>query len=771
MSGAAPAPDSSSERPALAALAARLGIAGEYRSALDGSIRTTADATRERLVAAMGFDASSEMRARVVFAALAAEDRDRWLASCRVVSDETLFRTGILLERSTPGRVAFEVEVETESGGFRGWKGWVPTGGASIPLPGPLPWGEHRVRLALRTACSPAKRFEQRLIVTPRTAWPVEAGLPSGRGFGLTAQLYTLRRRDGWGAGDLGALRSLIELASAEGAAFVGLNPLHALANQGDRVGPYSPISRLYGNPVYLELERVPEWAEDEAARRLAGEGCLQAERARLVAGERIDLEAVAAAKQPVLERLYAAFLRREAQAPSERGRAFEAYRAQEGAALEGHARYRTIAEHLSTREVRALDPWDWRTWPIRLRDAGGPAVADLAEANPLRVGFHAWCQFELDRQLGEAATLARTPVSASGSISTSPSAAPGAAATTGSTATTSPPRARARRPTPSRRRAGRQLPPLDPRRLRADGYRLWRRMLRATLRHAGAMRLDHALCLRRLFWIPEGAAAEEGAYVAYPEAEMLGVLALESHRARAAIVAEDLGTVPEGFRDTLHEHGLLTSSVLLFEREGEGFRAAERHPVRAVASAGTHDLPPLAAWLGRDDLRLRRRVGQIPDEASLAALEAEREALQRALASLVATEEARSGPGRPEAGGSEPARPDEPAGEASAVRTPARVAAAVTRFLCRTPAQLVALSVDDLAGETEPINLPGVPPDRHASWCRPIAIAPEALADSPIARAWLDAVPDERRSRPQQASCVSSTRGISTDRTTSGQA
>ncbi len=723
------------ERPALGALAERLGIAPGYHSAVDGAWHATSDATRERLVAAMGFEVDSETRTQALLDALEAEARRRWLSACRVVPDDVLARTGLALERAVKTPIAYAVRLTTEQGGVHEWEGALEAGGSTIGIAASLPWGEHHVRLELRGPG--AGVFEQRLLVTPRAAHPVDAALPEGGGFGLTTQLYALRRREGWGAGDLGELRALIEGAGAAGAAFVALNPLHVLANEGDRVAPYSPLSRLFRNPVYIELEQVPEW-DDEAVRRLASTSRVQQERARLVGASRIELESVARLKQPLLEALYAAFLRRELRTGTARGRAYRAYRDREGDALEGYGRYRAIVERLSSeRNEVAGDAWDWRRWPAALREAGSDAVECLAREQALRVDFHAWCQFELDRQLGDVAAEARARGLGIGLLT---DVALGAARggcddwlypeQFASASVGAPPDAFAR--------GGQSwgLPPLDPTRLRADGYRLWRRILRASLAHAGAMRLDHALALRRLFWIPDGRGPEDGAYVAYPEAELLGVLALESHRARAAIVAEDLGTVPEGFRDTLRERGVLTSSVLLFEREGDAFRAPEHYPVSTLASASTHDLPPLAAWLGSDDLALRRRAGQIASDAELVIFEEERARLQGALADLVAGED----PGR-EAHGA-------PGGVAGL--TLESVGVAVTRFLCRTPARLVALSVEDLAGEAEPVNLPGVPLDRHRSWCRPVQPTPEALFATPLARAQLEAVPEARRSRPR---------------------
>jgi 4-alpha-glucanotransferase len=260
---------------------------------------------------------------------------------------------------------------------------------------------------------------------------------------------------------------------------------------------------------------------------------------------------------------------------------------------------------------------------------------------------------------------------------------------------------------------------------LRADGCAFFTALLDANLRHAGALRLDHAFGLRRLFWIPEGASPAQGAYVRYPEAPMLAELARASRRHGALVIAEDLGTAPEGFSEEIRRWGLLSSRVMLFERDARGFRPAGSYPRQCLATANTHDLPPLAALDGDADLVLRRRVGQILDDDALEAARAERRVEQQALRARL--------------------REDGLSGDAAPSESD-QVAAGVTSFLCATPCRLVGLSLDDLAGEVEPLNLPGVASDRYPSWIRRMRTPVERLFDDSRARRMLAAVPDERR-------------------------
>jgi 4-alpha-glucanotransferase len=335
-------------------------------------------------------------------------------------------------------------------------------------------------------------------------------------------------------------------------------------------------------------------------------------------------------------------------------------------------------------------------------------------------VDLHRWLQFELDRQLGAAAARGRRAGLGLGlyqdlAIGTSAAGAdvwanPHLFLTGVSVGAP-----------PDDYSAGGQnwgLPPIDPRALRDDRYRFWIQLLRASFRHAGALRIDHVLGLFRQFWIPDGAGGADGAYVRFPADDLLGILVLEARRHGAAVVGEDLGVVPPEVRPALRERRILSSKVFYFERDGERYRAAAEYEPASLATANSHDLPPIAGfWSGRD-IELRRASGAIEsDEAA----DRERQARARARAAML---------DRLAADGALPA-PVEPA-------SGAELRGAVHAFLCGTPAALVGLGLDDLVGETDPVNLPGVTPERHPSWTRRLAMPVEELATSPDVRAAL---------------------------------
>lgn len=246
-------------------------------------------------------------------------------------------------------------------------------------------------------------------------------------------------------------------------------------------------------------------------------------------------------------------------------------------------------------------------------------------------------------------------------------------------------------------------LPPIDPRALRRDRYRYFIQLLRSGFRHAGALRIDHVMGLFRLFWIPDGATGREGAYVRYPAEDLLGILALESRRHDALVVGEDLGVVPDHVPPAMRKWGLLSSRVLYFEREdGGGFQPQSRYPELSLASVNTHDMPTIRGfWSGRD-IELRRSLGLIDEKGSGTG------ATQREVEKTKLLDRMREDAALP--------LHDHPSLDMAGVPAVKR---AVHEFLCASPAALVALSLDDLGDEVEPINVPGVGTDRYPCWSR----------------------------------------------------
>ncbi len=716
-------------RPQLRALAERVGILPFYQPMAGAPRRLTRDATRELLLAAMGVDASSEAAARRVLSAFEERETGRLLAPVRVeaLGTRRAARLPVRWPAAAAARVDWRLELCEESGRRSTLEGRASLAGArppaSLPLPQPEEPGYHRLRLVLDGG-GDCREAEQRFIACAPRCYEVHEALGGGKAFGLLANLYGVRSRRNWGVGDLGDLRPLAKLAAEVGAAFIGVNPLHASRSQGVDVSPYSPVSRLFRNEIYLAVEAIPELRECPAARRRIADPGFSRELEQLRQRAEVAYDEVRAAKREVLQQLHRVFAARHREANGARGRAYARFCASQDPALTGFATFVALAEQLGA-EGRSAD---WRVWPARYRDPRSPAVQRFREEHAEAVDFHRWVQFELERQLGQAAASGRRAGLPIGlyhdlAVGSAPSGydtwaerdlfARGASIG-------APPDAFAER--------GQDwtLPPLIPQRLLESGYDYWIRLLRAVFAHGGALRIDHVMGLDRLWWVPAGGEPGAGAYVRYPARDLLGILALESRRHRALVVGEDLGTVPRGFEARLARWGVLSSRVLYFEREGRGFRSARRYSPRALVTSSTHDLPPLAGFFSARDLELRRRVGAISDRAALEAARRERAETCAALLRRLGPQAQRAARQGESAHGS--------------------LAAAVVRFLSRTPAPLVAFSLDDLVGETLPVNLPGVPQKRHPSWTRRMSVAVEDLRDHPIFCRAVAAVPRTRR-------------------------
>ena len=682
------------------------GVVPSYVDQTGTETRTTSDETRVALLRAMGVDASTPALADGALDEWEGRDRTRLLAPVRVVrrDDPEVGSVAVRVPEGTT-RAAWALELVPEDGEPSRAEGeGTPDaeGTLHLTLPETPALGYHTLRVAVRFDGGEWDG-EQSLVVVPEMCPSVREVAGQERVFGVIANLYTVRSDSNWGIGDVGDLARLMEWTAEVGGAFVGVNPLHALRNQGADISPYSPVSRVFRNAIYIEVPAVPGFAESEEARRIVEAPQWQTELEALRASEEVKYEEVMAAKRRVLEVLY-----REHAAGAEYRRYLEA----QGEALVHFATFEALADQLGS--------GDWRTWPEGFRDPHSPSTAEFAAAHAEEIGFHQWLQFELDRQLGEAAARGERAGLAMGlyqdlAIGTSPAGADVWANphlfVTGASIGAPPDEYSAE---------GQNwgLPPLDPRALREDAYRYWVRLVRASMRHAGALRIDHAIGLFRQFWIPEGAAGKDGAYVRFPVEDLLGILALEARRHGALVVGEDLGTVPPEVPPVLRRWGVLSSRVFYFEREGDEFRPAAEYEPMSLATANTHDMATLAGfWRGRD-IEVKRAVGVIPSDEAAAAQRTEREHERRAILERLASEGVLPSPEEPESG--------------------AALRGAVHEFLSRTPAALVGVSLDDLLGEAEPVNVPGVGPSEFSAWTRKLAVGIEELARDPRVRAAL---------------------------------
>lgn len=701
----------------LRALADRYGIANGYRG-YHGDQKTTTDATRVVLLAAMGVDASTPSAARAALEAVIAEESRAGLAPVRVLP---LAADGLRsVELKLPGRAGrrfdYALELTLESGASLRSEGSarVAAGRVSIVLPElELPIGYHRLEIEVDGANG--TRTEQDLIVTPPSAETLEARLGHRRGAGLWSHLYALRRTEGgFGIGDTGDLRALVALASAQGLDFVGINPLHALDNYAGVVSPYYPLSRSYMNPIYLDLEAIPELAHSPAAQAILRSPELQLILAPLRSQAKLDYANIWRQKRRVLSALCDSFAKRELGKDTLRGRAYAAFVAAQGEELGEFAMFCALGEHVGGEDTPLLD---FNQFPEPLRDSRGRHVTELRETLEPRALFHSYLQFEIDRQLGSVQREARAsgmPIGVYGDLAVGN--APGGADVW------------ARRelfargvnlgaPPDIYSDTGQDwgLLPLVPARLRQDRYRYLRGLFRNALRNVGMLRADHVMGLLRQFWVPQGLDARSGAYVRFPFEEITGILSLESVRAGALIVGEDLGVVPDGLRERMRELSLLRSQVLYFERDRAGeFVSPSEYARESLATVNSHDLPPLAAFFDGHDLELLLELGQLADRASFERVRSEREASKAALQRRLIAEKFWT----------------------AAASAESAWVVAVHRLLASSSAALVAASLDDLCLEREPLNVPGIASEKYPPWARRTRLPVDALGRDPNALA-----------------------------------
>ena len=652
-----------------------MGILPEWHD-LSGSLHTTAPETQRALLAAMGVTAATEGEA-----ADALDEHGRQTAERRL-PEELVITAGEEGRLPLSAPAEWRLELET---------GEVQDGRAESAIAIRPPAGLHRLFVADEVCL---------VIAAPAQAPSVAEVLGRGRGWGVTAGLYGLRSARNLGVGDYADLAATAAELARLGADFIGINPVHARGAACAGVSPYTPSCRTAFEPRHIAVDAVPGFVGSARAASL-----LRDNQARLAAAREGDLVDYAAAEHigsQVLRVLFEDFDRTAAQ----ESEVFARWRAGAGQALEWYA----LFEALSLAEGA-----DWRRWPTPLQHFGSPAVLDFAAENIAELRYHAWLQWLAQRQIAAAQAAAKDAGMGLGLyLDVAVGVRPGGADTWSAPACFAE-GVSLGAPPDAFNPLGQtwSLAPFNPQGLRAAAYRPFIEMLRAAMRHAGIIRIDHILGLRRSFWVPENGAA--GGYVAYPLEPLLALVRLEARRAGCVVVGEDLGSVPPGLRERLAEAGLLGCAVMQFEKEDLRFRSPAAYRPATLASFGTHDTPTLRGWWSGWDIDRRHEIdgdGPAAREQAQRRRDAERAALARLL-------------------------DDEgllPAGLDSAVPPPEAddgIAEAVHRLLARASSDLVAVQLDDALGSVAQQNLPGTV-EEHPNWRRRYPVVVDTLSDAP---------------------------------------
>lgn len=674
----------------VAALAQAFGIATEYADQR-GERRIVPAATVIKVLEALGVDASTDAGRAAAWDRIENGPWRRMVPHTVVATQGVAKRILVHIPAGDP----VEVWIELESGGrvpLRQAEHLVEprlidgmmVGEAAFETDGSLPLGWHELHARSDAGHGKIVRKQHGCFVVA----PAFLGLPEGmadrRTWGLMVQLYATRSWDSWGLGDLHDLGSIASWAGRLGGGFVLVNPMHAGEPKVPlEPSPYLPSTRRFFNPIYIRVEDIPEYGTLAPLKKMTIAAVSTIAVLLNRTADLIERDPIWEMKATALATVFSAPMTPDRQA------AYDAYCAREGIGLEQFARWSAFAEEYGPAS---------HLWPEDLRHPGGAGIDAAAERLADRVTFHKKCQWILDEQFAAAQAAARAAGMNAGivhdlAVGVHPDGADSWARQDVLAKTMN-----VGAPPDMYNQLGQDWsqPPWRPDALAETGYAAYRDMLRTILRHAGGIRVDHALGLFRLWWIPVGERPSEGTYVRFDHEAMVGILALEAQRAGAFVVGEDLGTVEPWIQEYLASRGILGTSILWFERGHDGPRPPESWREMCFASVTVHDLPPSAGmWAGehiriRDELELLTR----PAEQEWAEWKRDRDSWLQALRER---------------------------GFLPVDREPStqEVVEGLHRFLACTPAKVLAVSLPDIVGDTRAQNVPGTFRE-YPNWCIP---------------------------------------------------
>ena len=498
--------------------------------------------------------------------------------------------------------------------------------GQPLELGDDLILGYHQLTLSWKK-----QTLSCRIIITPERCYEPDALLNDEKLWGACIQLYTLRSENNWGVGDFGDLKQMVQQLGQRGGAFVGLNPIHALypANPSS-ASPYSPSSRRWLNVIYIDVNAVEEFIHSKEAQRWWKSAATQRALKKVRDVENVDYEKVMTLKIKGLQFAWKAF--QNIAVAGQRRRDFNDFVLLGGESLHQQAVFDALHVHLREQDKEL---WGWPVWPKAYRDPHSSKVKAFCSEYHHQVEFYLWLQWLAHTQFAEcyqSSLQLNMPIGLYRDLAVG--VAEGGAETwcnrdlycLGATVG-APPDVLG----PQGQNWG--LPAMDPNIMRARAYQPFIDLLRANMSHCGALRIDHVMGLLRLWWVPKDQTAAAGAYVSYPLSDLLGVLALESHRHQCMVIGEDLGTVPKEIVASLRDSGIYSYKVLYFEHNNERvYLAPEKYVVQAMATVTTHDLPTLRGYWQGDDLTLGEKLGIYSDASVLADLRLDRAKTRQSL-------------------------------------------------------------------------------------------------------------------------------------------
>ena len=659
----------------LAALAAAAGVAASWKDVF-GKTHIVAPQTLRAVLAALDYPADTAAD----IAGSLARTRSENAALAPLITGEAGQRITI------PGGSG-SYRLTLEDG--RVFEGVAQSVASGASVPAILEPGYHTLAFGDQSTC---------LAVAPSRCFTAPEATGAAKGWGLAVQLYALRRSGDAGVGDFAALAALAAPAAALGAQAIGISPVHAqFSADSDRFSPYAPSSRTALNVLHAVIDKPG---------------------LTLFRQDLVDWPEASRFRMRVLRGMYA-----RAQADQEECAALDMFCQRQGGRVQSHAVFEALHGHFFAQDVSL---WHWRSWPDAFHNPDSDAVRAFAAQNGAEVRFHAWLQFRADLGLADAQAACRQAGMGIGLVSDLAVGTDSGGSQCWSRQRETLLGLTVGAPPDLMQRHGQNwgLTAFSPVGLAASGFTTYREMLQTALAHAGGMRIDHAMGLNRLWVIPEGGTGADGAYLAFPETDLLRLIKLESHRHRAIVLAEDLGTVPEGFQDRLRDAGIDGMRVLWFERDtDEHFTSPRAWTQQAAAMTSTHDLPTLAGWWAGNDLDWNEKLGHVADpQDARRQRAADRDALWQAFQRSGAAD-----------------------GECPAEDDTAGFADAACVHVGRSACELVMLPVEDALGLREQPNLPGTL-DEHPNWRRRLPAESAVLLDDEATARRLQALDRARR-------------------------
>ncbi len=547
-----------------------------------------------------------------------------------------------------------------------------------------------------------------RIIVTPDTCY-IPPELRNSKTWGLSVNLYAINSARNWGIGDFADLREVVSWVSKLKGDLIGINPLHAIPNTKPfGISPYSPISRLYKNFIYLDVTSIPEVLESEDTQSIMKSEQCRKKLNRLKREKFIDYEKIASLKEEILRQAFDFFHTRHYIEGTPRGMNFRKYISEEGHALESFALFSVLWECM--KEMHKA--FAWQQWPQEFHSPSNETLLELKKKYEKDVLFYQYIQWLIDEQLRETSELAKRLGLVVGLYHDLAIGSVGGGSdvwanqnVVGEADVGAPPDDF----NPNGQNWG--FPPLIPEKLKATEYELFIQTIRKNMKYGGALRIDHAPGLFRLFWIPHGMLSTEGAYVRYPSEDLIRIIALESVRNKAMVIAEDLGTVGENVREMLKQFQMLSYKLFYFERNypDPSFKSPDEYPDMALCAVTTHDLPTLYGYWSARDLKIKKQLGMYPDKNLWQMQVEERERDKRLIVSALKYNGI-----IPDDYPSEPIMTQD-------------LCLAIYKYLTETPCKLLLVSLDDIIGTLDQMNMPGTV-GSYPNWVQKIPLTLEKL-------------------------------------------